>query len=52
LLWRTEDIQDLIYRHQHPADCSRAKFVISGHGWTRGFGSYLHQTACGFVKAL
>jgi hypothetical protein len=33
LLWQTERIQDLIYWHQHPSDCSRAKFVIAGGDW-------------------
>jgi hypothetical protein len=51
-LWQTKRIQDLIYRHQHPSDCSRAKFIIAGSGWTSGLGSYLHQIACIWVKAL
>jgi hypothetical protein len=52
LLWQTEHIQDLIYRHQHPSDCSRAKFIIAGGDGMFGLGSYLHQIACIWVKAL
>eukprot|EP01041_Mallomonas_annulata_P006284 gene6284-12725_t len=35
-----ESIQ-IIWNHQHPPDCSKAKFMIS-NGWPGGFGSVAH----------
>jgi len=33
------------YRHQHPADCSRAKFLVIEVEWPSGFGSTIHVKA-------
>lgn len=32
---------DIIYRHQHPQDCMKAKYLIS-EGYSSGFGSEIH----------
>jgi hypothetical protein len=52
LLWQTERIQELLSRYQHPADCSRAAFMIPGSGLSAGLGAVLRQTACIWTQAL
>jgi hypothetical protein len=42
---------DLIYRHQHPPDCSQVKYLISG-GYSSGFGSEIHVEGLGLAIAL
>jgi hypothetical protein len=32
---------DIIYKHQHPKDCMKAKYLIS-EGYSSGFGSEIH----------
>lgn len=35
---------DIIYKHQHPQDCSTAKFLVSKNGYpATGFGSEMHM---------
>ena len=43
------EAMDVIYRHQHPSDCSNAKFLIT-EGFASGFGSEIHLE--GFALAL
>ena len=48
---------DIIYNHQHPVDCSKAKFLISG-GYGAGYGSQVHvegqgmYMSCMYVRRL
>jgi hypothetical protein len=35
------DAFELVWKNQHPEDCSKAKFLISGD-WEEGFGSEMH----------
>ena len=35
------EAMDIIYKHQHPRDCSKAKFLIT-EGFSSGFGSEIH----------
>jgi hypothetical protein len=42
---------DRIYRHQHPADCSKAKFLVS-EGYRSGFGSHIHVIGAGLTLAI
>eukprot|EP01034_Spumella_vulgaris_P038972 gene38972-48125_t len=32
---------DIIWKNQHPPDCSKAKYLLST-GWRQGFGSEVH----------
>eukprot|EP01032_Pedospumella_encystans_P028847 gene28847-32580_t len=40
-----------IWTNQHPADCSKAKFLISG-GFESGFGSEMHVIGAGLALAM
>lgn len=40
-LFGFDEAMETIWRHQHPSDCSKAKFLIS-EGWAQGFGSEVH----------
>jgi hypothetical protein len=46
-----EEGMDVIWKNQHPDDCSKAKFLIGG-GWESGFGSELHVLGTGLALAL
>ena len=46
-----EEALEIIYKHQHPADCSKAKFLISGM-YESGFGSELHVIGVGLATAM
>lgn len=49
----THAVQQAIYAHQHPADCSTAKFVVSkGHVLPAGIGSHLHVAGMHLAYAL
>ena len=42
---------EAIWENQHPADCSTAKFLISG-GFESGFGSEMHVIGAGLALAM
>jgi hypothetical protein len=42
---------EMIWRNQHPENCSDAKFLISGD-WEQGFGSEIHVYGAGLAIAL
>jgi len=42
---------DAIWKNQHPANCSEAKFLVSG-GWPYGFGSRIHVEGWGLAIAM
>jgi hypothetical protein len=42
---------EAIWRNQHPADCSTAKYLISG-GFESGFGSEIHVIGVGLALAM
>jgi len=42
---------DLIWKNQHPANCSEAKYIVSG-GWPYGFGSRIHVEGWGLAIAM
>ena len=46
-----EEAIEAVYKHQHPADCSTAKFLISGM-YESGFGSELHVIGVGLATAM
>jgi len=46
-----EEAIEAVYKHQHPADCSKAKFLISGM-YESGFGSELHVIGVGLAAAM
>ena len=46
-----EDAMEAIWKHQHPEDCSKAKFLISG-GFESGFGSEFHVIGVGLALAM
>lgn len=46
-----EEAIETIYKHQHPPDCSKAKFLISGM-FESGFGSELHVIGVGLATAM
>ena len=46
-----EEALEIIYKHQHPPDCSKAKFLISGM-YESGFGSELHVIGVGLATAM
>lgn len=46
-----EEAMDIIWKNQHPEDCSTAKYYISS-GANSGFGSELHIEAGHFARAL
>jgi hypothetical protein len=46
-----EEAIEAVYKHQHPADCSKAKFLISGM-YESGFGSELHVIGVGLATAM
>jgi Alpha-(1,6)-fucosyltransferase N- and catalytic domains len=48
----TTSISKLIYDHQHPSDCSRAKFLIIEREWHSGLGSTIHIKAYSLLVAL
>lgn len=41
----------VIWKHQHPEDCSQSKFLIS-EGWPQGFGSEVHIQGNGLAFAM
>jgi hypothetical protein len=45
------EAMEAIYRNQHPADCSKAKFLIA-KGWDQGFGSEIHVIGLGLAVAM
>ena len=45
------DAIELIYRHQHPADCSTAKFILV-EAWEEGFGSEMHAMGAALSVGL
>jgi hypothetical protein len=52
LLWQTENIQSLLYRHQHPANCSGARFLVPWPNHPYGIGSWLHVISTEWKRAL
>jgi hypothetical protein len=46
-----EDSIEAIYRNQHPADCSKANYLIM-RGWYQGFGSEFHFHGVALAIAL
>ena len=46
-----EEAIEAIYKHQHPSDCSKAKYLIN-RAWEQGFGSELHVTGVGLATAM
>jgi hypothetical protein len=46
-----EEGMDAIWQNQHPADCSKAKFLIGG-GFESGFGSEIHVLGSGMALAM
>lgn len=42
---------DIIYKHQHPEDCTKAKFLVSS-GYYMGFGSEIHVESYGLAVAM
>eukprot|EP01038_Epipyxis_sp_PR26KG_P012973 gene12973-17397_t len=40
-----------VWHHQHPADCSKAKFLVTD-GWIGGFGSETHVLGVGLAIAM
>ena len=46
-----EETIEAIYKHQHPSDCSKAKYLIN-RAWEEGFGSELHVTGVGLATVL
>ncbi|KAJ1435210.1 hypothetical protein B484DRAFT_446216 [Ochromonadaceae sp. CCMP2298] len=46
-----EEGMEAIWANQHPADCSSAKFLVSG-GFESGFGSELHVVGTGLALAM
>lgn len=48
----TAAIADMIYAHQHPSDCSRAKFLVIEREWHSGLGSTIHIKAYSLLVAL
>lgn len=45
------DALDVIYKHQHPENCSQVKFLVSG-GYPSGYGSQVHVEGQGLAAAL
>lgn len=45
------DAISILYKHQHPENCSTAKFLISG-GYASGYGSQVHVEGQGLSAAL
>jgi len=50
-LFGVEQAMELIWKNQHPEDCSKAKFMIA-QGWTQGFGSEVHLIGIALAVAL
>lgn len=50
-LYGSSDSLELIWKNQHPSNCSDAKYVIST-GWTAGFGSRFHTESWGLALAM
>jgi Alpha-(1,6)-fucosyltransferase N- and catalytic domains len=48
----TKTIAQRIYAHQHPRDCSKARFLIIEREWHAGFGSTVHIKAYSLLIAL
>jgi hypothetical protein len=46
-----EEIFEKIWQNQHPANCSEAKFLVSGD-WEQGFGSEMHVYGVGLALAI
>ena len=45
-------MQPLIYAHQHPADCSTAKFLVYQHPWHSGLGAFVDMLADALAWAM
>ena len=45
------EAMEAIWRNQHPADCSKARFLVA-EGWPQGFGSEVHVIGVGLAVAL
>lgn len=45
------EAMDMLWKNQHPEDCSKAKFLIA-EGWPQGFGSEVHVLGVGLAVAL
>ena len=43
--------QTIIYKHQHPTDCDKVKFLITD-GWDSGFGSEMHVVGSHLAYAI
>ena len=41
----------VLWKHQHPEDCTQAKYLIS-EGWPQGFGSEVHVVGNGLAFAM
>ena len=50
-LYGFEEAMEAIWKHQHPANCSDAKYLISG-GFESGFGSEFHVIGVGLALAM
>lgn len=48
----TAEVASFLYNHQHPADCSTAKFLIITKEWYGGLGASIHIKAWMFLIAL
>ena len=51
VMYGFEEGMEAIWKNQHPADCSKVKYLISG-GFESGFGSELHVIGAGLALAL
>jgi len=45
------EAMEVIWKNQHPEDCSTAKFMIA-EGWAQGFGSEVHVIGLGLALAV
>lgn len=50
-LYGFEDAMRVIWKHQHPPDCLKAKFLISD-GWHAGIGSVVHVEGIALALAI
>jgi len=50
-LYGMKQAMEVIWKNQHPEDCSKAQFLIA-QGWPQGFGSEVHVLGVGLAVAL
>lgn len=50
-LYGFRETMEMIWAHQHPADCSKAKFMIS-NGWPAGIGAVTHVEGVALAIAI